>query len=244
MSEPTPLATPAPEGPAPRAEVAAAFAEFLRRGAYGRDWPAWAEVFTDDAVYTEHCLGRFHGVAGVRDWIVGAMAPVACMTFSIEWWFADADRVAFWIWNHLPDPTGEGREFAFANLSVLTYAGGGRWSAEEDFYDPAWSEDAVIAWFRAGGRPELAADASLRPTTPSHPPLPDGPDPERSVVERALDALVRPGWVEQYRVIGGKRAVLAVHTDERPAALVVHVAADGTVAFSQHIENPRESLAS
>ncbi len=27
-------------------------------------------------------------------------------------------------------------------------------------------------------------------------------------------------------------------------ALVVHVAADGTVAFSQHIENPRESLAS
>jgi hypothetical protein len=147
-------------------DIHRAFETFLDRGARGRQWPQWAALFTDDAVYTEHCLGQFRGATAIEAWIVGAMEPVACMTFSVEWRIAQDDLVAFWIWNHLP--SRDNAEYCFPNLTVLTYAGNGRWSAEEDFYEPAWTH-CVIDWFRAGGSPAMDADPSLRPIHPSHP---------------------------------------------------------------------------
>jgi SnoaL-like domain len=222
-----------------RAEVAAAFEHFLDLGARGRDWPSWAGVFTADAVYTEHCLGRYVGADAIRSWIVAAMEPVACMTFSVEWFVIDGPLLSFWIWNHLPDPSGEGREFAFPNLSILEYAGDHRWRSEEDFYDPAWAEGPVGAWFRSGGRPGLVAQPALRPRTPSHPRPPD-PPPPRPVVDAVLSAMVEPGWRERTRVVEGGVGVLAVDTDERPVAFVVHVDHTGATTFVQRVENPRE----
>ena len=38
-----------------------AFETFLQLGAHGRDWAAWSKLFTDDALYIEHCkIGRAH----------------------------------------------------------------------------------------------------------------------------------------------------------------------------------------
>ena len=59
--------------PHDREEVEAAFAEFLRLGAKGMDWPAWADLFTDDAVYIEHNLGVFEGRDAIKTWITGTM---------------------------------------------------------------------------------------------------------------------------------------------------------------------------
>ena len=142
-------------------EVEAAFQEFLRRGAYARDWPAWAAMFTDDATYIEHSLGTFQGRSEIEQWIVPTMASVAAMTFSIDWWIVEGARVVFYIWNHLPDPVGGTERYSFPNVSFLEYAGDGLFRREEDFYNPADAERGVGSWFQAGGAADTPPDDSL-----------------------------------------------------------------------------------
>ncbi len=254
-----------------RADVEAAFDEFLVRldsGARRGRWSDWAALFTDDACYVEHCLGTFDGRSAIEAWIRRAMAPVAPMTFSVEWSAVDGDRVAFWIWSHLPDPNGEGVHYGFPNLSVLTYAGDGRWRGEEDFYHPAAADSVVTAWFGAGGHAGLAPDPTIVPGRPSH-PAPPAPEPDRAVVEAVAEALVSENWldliawgadyhdhgrqpierwagvrrVERYRVIDGARVVVVVE-HEVPAAVVAHVNETGRVTYIDHVYNPAEWVGS
>jgi len=46
-----------------RQEVDAAFRTYLKLGAETHDWNAWADLFTDDALYVEVQYGTFHGRA-------------------------------------------------------------------------------------------------------------------------------------------------------------------------------------
>ncbi len=144
-----------------RAEVANAFAEFQRRGVGTHDWPAWGAIFTDDALYEEHHLGRFHGVTEISDWIVSTMADYPSMTLWIEWAAIDGDHVCFYIWNNLPDPTGGTTRYGFPNTTVLRYAGDGKFDWEADFYNPVDAEKVFVAWLNAGGRKHTAPDRSL-----------------------------------------------------------------------------------
>lgn len=216
-----------------------AFETFLGRGARGRDWPAWAALFTDDAIYTEHCMGQFHGAAGIDTWIRSAMEPVACMTFSVEWAVVEGDFVAFWIWNHLPAPGGSDTEFCFPNLSVLTHAGDGKWSAEEDFYEPAWTS-CVIDWFVAGGSAAMTPNPLLVPRAASH-PQPPAVGPERSIAAAALANLAPAGSSQRHEVITGAVAVGVFDTDERAYAVIAHVDETGAIVFTQTITNPTET---
>jgi hypothetical protein len=128
-------------------------------------------------VYTEHVMGRFVGPAGIEAFLAEGMKPVAPMTFSLEWHTVEGNRLAFWIWNHLPAPEGSEGEFCFPNMSIIEHDGNGKWTMEEDLYDPSWAGDAVMAWYTAGGSPAMSPDPSLRPRTPSHPKPPAvGPD--------------------------------------------------------------------
>jgi hypothetical protein len=145
----------------PREEIESAFAEFRKLGAEQRDWPAWAGLFTDDATYIEHYLGRFTGRAEIEDWIVSTMKDYPAMTFSIDWWIIEDDRVVFYIWNHLPDPAGGDARYSFPNLSIIHYAGDGKWDFEEDEYNPADAERVFGEWLAAGGRRDTAPDESL-----------------------------------------------------------------------------------
>ncbi len=157
------------------AEMAEAFEEFQRLGARGRNWPEWSALFTDDATYIEHCLGRFRGAKGVEAFILEAMKPVAPMTFSVDWAIIQPPHLAFDIWNHMPDPARAGTKYSFSNLSLLIYAGNGKWSWEEDFYAPNDSSETVIDWYKAGGRPEMEADPSIVHTSLVEPPTFDDP---------------------------------------------------------------------
>ena len=222
-----------------QAEVRDAFETFLDRGARGRDWHGWSSLFTDDAVYTEHCLGQFHGATGIESWITAAMQPVACMTFSLEWTVIEGNYVTFWIWNHLPSPPGSDREFCFPNFSILVYNGDGKWSAEEDFYDPAWA-GCVIDWYRAGGSPSQPANPALVPSRPSH-PTPPSIAPERHVVMGALADACPPGTAFRHDVVGGSVGIGIYDTDERAYAVIVHVDASGQTVFSQTVTNPNET---
>ena len=148
----------------PPEEVEAEFQKYVKRGETG-DWSAWADQFTEDALYVEHELGVFHGREEIRKWIVEVMAPVPEMDFPVEWHVIDGDRVIAYIWNrfkHPTDPSGE--PFQFAVISVLKYAGNGQWSFEEDVYNAKEAEKVVLDYFTAKGD---AAPFDLRPSTPA-----------------------------------------------------------------------------
>src|SRR4051812_47845039 len=80
-----------------RDEVEAEFNKYRARGD-AKDWSAWADQFTEDALYVEHEMGTFQGREAIRKWIVETMAPVGDMHFPTEWYVIDGDMVVFAAW--------------------------------------------------------------------------------------------------------------------------------------------------
>ncbi len=123
-------------------EIEDAYANFravaTECGASGK-WDAWADLFTEDAVYYEHLYGTFTGREAIRTWITTTMAePInrEMTEFPADWWVIDAerDRVICAVWNRMTD-IGDGEVHQAINWSRLDYAGDGRWSYEEDIYN-------------------------------------------------------------------------------------------------------------
>ena len=134
----------------------AAYNEARDRASETGDWSIWAEVFTDDADYIEHAYGEFTGKAAITEWITKVMAPFPHMTFPQDWVAFDEETgsVVFQCQNRLEHPTDpNGEPFQFPSWTRLTYAGGGKWSCEEDIYNPARDGNRVIGgWLKAGGK--------------------------------------------------------------------------------------------
>lgn len=120
------------------------------------DWNIWAELFTEDAHYIEHAYGEMRGREAIRDWITGVMAPFPRMTFPQDWVVFDEERgaIVFQCQNAFPAPFDpDGKPYSFPNWTRLVYAGNGRFSSEEDIYNPRRDAPAVVrAWREAGGR--------------------------------------------------------------------------------------------
>ena len=158
------MADDAPATPYERNEIEQAFERYQQVAAEaGRtgDWRAWSELFTEDATYDEHLFGRFEGREAIHEWISTAMAqwPNSAFTsFPIEWYVIDDERgwVVCQVWNRLEDP-GDGSVHQEYNLTVLHYAGDGRWSYEEDVYNPERFATVVAAWMHR--RRELGTDS-------------------------------------------------------------------------------------
>ena len=104
------------------------------------DWPSFADLFTEDATYEEHAFGTFAGREAIRSWVV-----------------QDDDVLPGEHDDQLPDGLarggrphppgdlrgpqpdarpGDGSVHEESNLTILTYAGDGLWSREEDIYNP------------------------------------------------------------------------------------------------------------
>lgn len=118
----------------PIEEVEAAFRTYWQTGAVGEDWDAWADLFTEDALYVEHVLGNMHGREAIRAWIKPIMAQYGELYTAYEWHMAEpSGRVVVYMQNRRDHPSGEGT-LDFPGITILQYAGNGKFSKEEDYW--------------------------------------------------------------------------------------------------------------
>ena len=136
-----------------RAELTGAFATFeqtVANAARTRDWDAWVSHYTPDVDYIEHAMGTMKGRAQVREWIYRTMTtfPGSHMTaFPSRWSVIDepTGRVIIELDNPMRDP-GDGTSISATNISIITYAGDGLWSRQEDIYNPLRFLSAGMKW--------------------------------------------------------------------------------------------------
>lgn len=137
------------------AELTAAFATFeetVAHAAQTRDWDPWVDQYTPDVLYIEHAAGTMRGREEVRPWIWKTMTtfPGSYMTaFPALWSVADeaTGRIICELDNPMRDP-GDGTVISATNISILTYAGDGQWSRQEDVYNPLRFVAAAVKWCR------------------------------------------------------------------------------------------------
>lgn len=117
-------------------EVEGAYARYLeerRRVEAGEvGWDALAVFFTDDATFIDPAWGRIEGIAAIREFLVESMLGLDDWSFPHEWTAVDGDRLVARWWNRLPGQRPDGSHYQAPGISIMVYAGDGRFSYEED----------------------------------------------------------------------------------------------------------------
>lgn len=129
------------------------------------DWTGYADLFTEDAEYVEHAMGTFRGRDEIRAWSVRTMTsyPGRVMTgFPLSWQVVDPDaaRLVCEVRNPMPDP-GDGTMLEEPNITIMTYAGEGLFSREEDVYNPLRFHEMALRWARIAREHGTADDDVL-----------------------------------------------------------------------------------
>lgn len=115
-------------------ELETAFRHYWHVGMILEDWDAWCDLFTEDVDYLERVYGSMKGRETVRAWIVPVMAKYREIYGVYEWHQVDpCGRVVFYMQNRRDNPSGEGY-VDFPGISILTYAGNGKWRQQEDYW--------------------------------------------------------------------------------------------------------------
>ena len=154
-----------------REEVDQAFQEFFYVGCVLEDWTAWARMFTDDCRYVEHFWGTLRGNAEVEAWINPVMAGVPEIYTVLNWYVIDGDKAVWHMENRRDNPEPDGPAyFDFPGLSVARYAGDGRWSYEEDYWDLKGARETARLYAEACDRMGTTFEQRM---TRQH--WPDGP---------------------------------------------------------------------
>ncbi|MEZ5140690.1 MAG: nuclear transport factor 2 family protein [Acidimicrobiales bacterium] len=135
--------------PHPPEEVAAAVARYRElREAIGRgeaDWPALADLFTDDAVYIDPAWGRIQGRDEIRAFMAESMTGLEDWEFPIEFIAVEGDLVVVKWTQVLPGQAPDGGRWTQSGVSTLLYAGDGRFSYEEDLLNMAHVLEDIVA---------------------------------------------------------------------------------------------------
>lgn len=130
-----------------RAEIEAAIQRYLelRRAAIAGDipWSALKEVFTDDAVFIDSVWGRHQGSDALVEFLDNSMAGLETWDFPHFWEAIDGDRVFLRWSNRLPGETPDGQPIDNFGMSYLEYAGGGKFSREEDMFSESHLRQAM-----------------------------------------------------------------------------------------------------
>ncbi|MDN5920264.1 MAG: nuclear transport factor 2 family protein [Pseudonocardia sp.] len=117
-----------------RDEVEEAFRHYFRTGPVNEDWKAWSQLFTEDATYNDHFWGTFHGPSEIQRFLEGTMSFAAHVYSPLLWHVIDGGRIVYKVLNRADNPVAGRPPLEFPSLQVITYAGGGRWSSEDDWW--------------------------------------------------------------------------------------------------------------
>jgi hypothetical protein len=117
-----------------RDEVEQAFRHYFRTGQLEEDWVAWSQLFTDDAVYFDHYYGRFRGPREIEQFLEFTMGFSSHVYNPLVWYNIDGAQVVYKVMNRADNPRPGGPPIEFPSLQVIQYAGGGKWSSEEDWW--------------------------------------------------------------------------------------------------------------
>lgn len=114
------------------------------------EWGPFIALFTEDAEYHEISAGLLRGHEQIRGWVDFAMAQFPGTEFVdlYEHWHVideQAGTIVAKLGNVMRDP-GDGSRLDVPNIAVLRYAGDGKFSAQEDWYDPAAFVNQVMDW--------------------------------------------------------------------------------------------------
>jgi ketosteroid isomerase-like protein len=98
-------------------------------------WSALAAYFTEDAVYIDSAWGRYEGKPAIEQFMMDSMQGLEDWVFPEEWTMADGDRVVSMWWNQLPGGRTDGSPYRVAGVSILRYAGDGKFDYEYDIFN-------------------------------------------------------------------------------------------------------------
>jgi hypothetical protein len=119
--------------------------------ARSRDWEPFVQLFVPNAVYVDPMVGAMRGHAEIRPWVTTTLGtfPGSAMHYPEAWHLLDPERgrVVCELRNVLRDP-GDGSVFEENNITILEYAGDGRFRSERDIYDSALMIRMIEAWGR------------------------------------------------------------------------------------------------
>ena len=141
--------------PHPHAEVRAAvdaYVDVRRQIEAGEStWVDLARFFTDDAVYVDPAWGRVEGIEQIRAFFDESMRGLEDWRFPIRFTAIDGDEVVT-VWDQvLPGARADGGRYAQTGVSLLQYAGDGRFCFEEDLLNMAHVlEDLAASGWRPG----------------------------------------------------------------------------------------------
>ncbi|WP_039805073.1 nuclear transport factor 2 family protein [Nocardia araoensis] len=125
----------------------------VARAAAGEgSWREFVELFTADAEYHEQMVGVLKGRDAIWAWVEPTLAtfPGAAMTSFPDYWHLidEVNGVIVVKLNNLMRDPGDGSRMGADNISILTYAGDGKFSKEEDIYNPAEFVELVPKWIQ------------------------------------------------------------------------------------------------
>lgn len=120
----------------PAAEIRAAYDAYVaardevEAGKLG--WDALADWFTDDATFIDPAWGRVEGIAAIKEFLVESMQGLEDWTFPRQWTAVEGNRlISGWL-NRLPGARADGSFYEAPGVSIMVYAGDGKFSYEED----------------------------------------------------------------------------------------------------------------
>ncbi len=142
----------------PRSEVEAAHDRYLRTrdaiNAGKLKWVALAEHFTEDATFIDPAWGRMRGIGNICAFMEKSMAGLEDWQFPHDWRVIEGNRLVGAWKNRLPGKRADGSYYEAQGLSIMTYAGGGKFSYEEDLLNMAHVMEDFVAsgWKPKGGK--------------------------------------------------------------------------------------------
>ncbi len=134
-----------------RATVDAYIAVRNRIGAGEATWIDLAAFFTDDAIYIDPAWGRIQGIEEIRAFMVDSMRGLEDWRFPMRFAAIEGDDVVT-VWTQvLPGQRDDGQPYQQTGVSILRYAGDGKFSYEEDLLNMAHVlEDLGASGWRPG----------------------------------------------------------------------------------------------